>query len=137
MVIQALLMPFFKLSLILNNYVLYLGLLLFLLLSLSPSLCLSLDLSFWLFDFWSSFLLCRVLPRDLVNSIGCVQDVQGRKKRTDIFYSLRILLREMWKNERIVVEPAIFIRKMNQLSVLKDSITNANIEDTFVYLLEW
>jgi hypothetical protein len=54
-----------------------------------------------------------------------------------VFFALRRLLKELWTDERVVVEPAILIRRMNQLPVLKDAITNANIEETFVYLMEW
>lgn len=86
----------------------------------------------------------------MVHSVGCIQDAEGRKKRryisiifffeifsSDVFFALRRLLRELWTDKRVVIEPAILIRRMNQLSILKDAITNANIEDTFVYLLEW
>jgi hypothetical protein len=79
----------------------------------------------------------RTMPSDVVHSIGCIQDMEGRKKRSDVFFALRALLRELWTDKRVVIEPAILIRRMNQLPILKDAITNANIEDTFVYLLEW
>ena len=77
------------------------------------------------------------MPTDVVHSIGCIQDTEGRKKRSDVFFALRAILRELWTDKRVVIEPAILIRRMNQLPILKDAVTNASIEDTFVYLLEW
>lgn len=36
----------------------------------------------------------------------------------------------------MLIEPAVFLRRMNEVEILKDSVSNKNIEDTFLYLLE-
>jgi hypothetical protein len=48
----------------------------------------------------------------------------------------RKVLRELWKNKRMVIAPGVLIKRLNMMKVLADPIANQNLEDTFVYLME-
>lgn len=49
---------------------------------------------------------------------------------------LRKVLGALWKDKRVVIAPAVLLKRLNAVSVLAEPIANNNIEDTFVYLME-
>ena len=55
---------------------------------------------------------------------------------SELYYVLRKVLRELWKDKRIVIEPAVLIRRMNTLNFLYDAIASQNLQETLSCLLE-
>jgi len=80
--------------------------------------------------------MIRASPPDYVRSVGGVEDKTERKYRSDIVLALRKVLHEMWTDKRVVITPAVLIRRMNRITVLKEAILNTSIEDTYIYLME-
>jgi len=80
--------------------------------------------------------MIRTAPIDYIRSVGGVEDQTERKNRSDIVLALRKVLCEMWTDKRVVITPAVLIRRMNQIPVLKEAILNTSIEDTYIYLME-
>ena len=55
---------------------------------------------------------------------------------SELYYVLRKVLRELWKDKRIVIEPAVLVRRMNTLNFLYDAIASQNLQETLSCLLE-